>query len=257
MPPSYPHMSALEQIDSENVPEHVAIIMDGNGRWAEQQGKQRVFGHINGVESVRESLIAASKAGVKYLTLYAFSTENWSRPKEEVDSLMELLVNTIAKEIDTLNENSVKLATIGNTEALPVSCQTALAEAMQRTAHNHTITLILALNYSSKWEILNAVKKIASSVAEKKLDVEEINEDLVSSYLSTSGIPDPELLIRTSGEHRVSNFLLWQIAYSELYFTDVFWPEFDKEAFYEAIVAYQSRERRFGKISDQVKKNHA
>lgn len=250
-------MSLLEQIDSSNVPQHVAVIMDGNGRWAEKQGQERVFGHINGVEAVRETLTAAAKAGVKYLTLYAFSTENWRRPKEEVDSLMELLVNTIAQEIDTLNENEVKLTAIGDIEAMPASCQQALADAMNRTAGNQKITLILALNYSAKWEIIKATKRIAAEVSEKKLEIDEINDGLLSSYLSTSGIPDPELLIRTSGEHRISNFLLWQIAYAELYFTDVFWPEFDKETFYKAIVDFQRRERRFGKISDQVKKNHA
>lgn len=253
MPPAKIAMSTLEQIDKNNIPSHVAIIMDGNGRWAEQQGQERIFGHMNGVESVRESLIAATEVGVQYLTLYAFSTENWLRPQEEVNSLMELLVNTIAKEIDTLNENSVRLTAIGNVAALPSGCQKALKKAIEHTANNNQVTLALALNYSAKWELVEATKRIAKNVEQKKLDIDEINEELVSSYLATKNIPDPELLIRTSGEHRISNFLLWQIAYSELYFTEVFWPEFNKEEFYKAILNYQNRERRFGKISEQLK----
>ncbi len=246
-------MGLIDQIDPNNIPKHVAIIMDGNGRWAKKQGKLRIFGHSNGVESVREALVAASEIGVKYLTLYAFSAENWNRPKYEVNALMDLLVNTIANEIESLNKNEVQLQAIGNIESLPSKCKEALDNAISKTANNKKIMLVLALSYSSKWEIINAIKRISNEVSEKKLTTDEINEDLISSYLSTDGIPDPELLIRTSGEHRVSNFLLWQMAYTEFYFTDILWPEFSKENFYEAIIDYQRRERRFGKISEQIK----
>ena len=239
-------------LDKNNIPEHVAIIMDGNGRWAKQKGEMRIFGHTNGVESVRESLTAAAEIGVKYLTLYAFSTENWNRPKEEVAALMDLLVKAIYDEVEELNEKGVRLETIGNTSILPVSCREALTKAKERTKSNDKITLILALSYSSRWEIAQAVKTMAEESISGKLNVETINEDLISSYLSTSNFPDPELLIRTSGENRVSNFLMWQLAYTELYFTETLWPDFKKEHFFKAIKDYQDRERRFGKTSEQI-----
>lgn len=239
-------------LDKNNIPKHVAIIMDGNGRWAKQKGEMRIFGHTNGVESVRESLTAAAEIGVKYLTLYAFSTENWNRPKEEVAALMDLLVKAIYDEVEELNEKGVRLETIGNTSILPISCREALAKAKDRTKDNNKITLILALSYSSRWEIAQAVKTMAEESISGKLDVETINEDLISSYLSTSDFPDPELLIRTSGENRVSNFLMWQLAYTELYFTETLWPDFKKEHFFKAIKDYQDRERRFGKTSEQI-----
>ena len=239
-------------LDKNNIPKHVAIIMDGNGRWAKQKGEMRIFGHTNGVESVRESLTAAAEIGVKYLTLYAFSTENWNRPKEEVAALMDLLVKAIYDEVEELNEKGVRLETIGNTSILPVSCREALTKAKERTKDNDKITLILALSYSSRWEIAQAVKTMAEESITGKLNVETINEDLISSYLSTSNFPDPELLIRTSGENRVSNFLMWQLAYTELYFTETLWPDFKKEHFFKAIKDYQDRERRFGKTSEQI-----
>lgn len=239
-------------LDKNNIPKHVAIIMDGNGRWAKQKGEMRIFGHTNGVESVRESLTAAAEIGVKYLTLYAFSTENWNRPKEEVAALMDLLVKAIYDEVEELNEKGVRLETIGNTSILPVSCREALTKAKERTKNNDKITLILALSYSSRWEIAQAVKTMAEESMSGKLKVETINEDLISSYLSTSNFPDPELLIRTSGENRVSNFLMWQLAYTELYFTETLWPDFKKEHFFKAIKDYQDRERRFGKTSEQI-----
>tara|TARA_B100001027_G_C16233975_1_gene316114 strand:- start:139 stop:882 length:744 start_codon:yes stop_codon:yes gene_type:complete len=239
-------------LDKNNIPKHVAIIMDGNGRWAKQKGEMRIFGHTNGVESVRESLTAAAEIGVKYLTLYAFSTENWNRPKEEVAALMDLLVKAIYDEVEELNEKGVRLETIGNTSILPVSCREALTKAKERTKDNDKITLILALSYSSRWEIAQAVKTMAEESISGKLNVKTINEDLISSYLSTSNFPDPELLIRTSGENRVSNFLMWQLAYTELYFTETLWPDFKKEHFFKAIKDYQERERRFGKTSEQI-----
>lgn len=248
-------MNHFDEIDRTKVPNHVAIIMDGNGRWAVGKGEHRVFGHISGVESVRESLTAAGELGIRYLTLYAFSTENWNRPKEEVDVLMDLLVKTIASEVDSLNENKVRLRAIGNIESLPDSCQAALQKAIDQTAHNDKVTLILALSYSSRWEMVNAVKNIVMDVNSKKIDVNKINDELFSSYLATSEFPDPELLIRTSGESRISNFLLWQLAYAELYFTEILWPDFKKENFYEAIVDFQHRERRFGKTSAQIANN--
>ena len=240
------------QINKNRIPEHVAIIMDGNGRWAKQQGEERTFGHIGGVESVRESLKSATEIGIKYLTLYAFSSENWNRPKPEVDALMNLLVSTIANEKETLNENGVRLKVIGDRESLPDYCKQALKEAENATSSNTRITLILALSYSARWEITNAVKRIVADVTDKKMNAAEINEEVLSSYMATFDIPDPDLLIRTSGETRISNFLLWQLAYTELYFTDVLWPEFKKEDFYNAIMDYQSRERRFGKTSEQI-----
>lgn len=248
-------MNMKEQLKKGNVPKHVAIIMDGNGRWAQEQGEERVFGHISGVHSVRESLKAAAAIGVKCLTLYTFSTENWNRPKEEVDALMDLLVRTIAGEVDSLNENGVKLQTIGDTDSLPEGCLKELNSAISATSTNNNITLVLALSYSSRIEIIKAMKKIAEDSVQKKIAINEINEELISSYLNTAEIPDPDLLIRTSGEQRISNFLLWQIAYSELYFTNTLWPDFKEEDFYKAILEYQNRERRFGKTSAQITDN--
>lgn len=248
-------MEYKSQIDLANVPAHVAIIMDGNGRWAKQQGEDRVFGHHEGVNSVREIVEACAEVGVKYLTLYAFSTENWNRPKEEVDALMELLVATISMETPNLNKNGVRLQAIGDIESLPRSCQEELQESINITAANTKVTLILALSYSSKWEITNGVKEIARLVQEGKLKPEDITSTIISKYLCTAKYPDPELMIRTSGEHRISNFLLWQLAYAEFYFTEVLWPDFRKNEFYRAIVSYQNRERRFGMTSDQVTKN--
>ncbi len=222
--------------------------MDGNGRWAKQQGKERVFGHFQGVESVRNAVRASVKAHVRYLTLYAFSTENWNRPKEEVDALMELLVNTILKEVPSLNEQGIRLRFIGDRDSLPQSCLSAMMEAEQLTAHNDTLQLILALSYSARWEITQAVKRMIDDGVRS----DEVNDSLFSSYLDTKDIPDPELLIRTSGELRISNFLLWQIAYAELFFTQAYWPDFDEELFFEAILSYQNRERRFGKTSEQM-----
>ncbi len=245
-------MDLKDQIDRTRVPEHVAIIMDGNGRWAKQQGELRIFGHSSGVEAVREALTAAGEIGVKHLTLYAFSTENWRRPKSEVNALMDLLVSTIMNEIESLNNNDVRLTAIGNITSLPENCQAELQKGIDQTKGNTGVNLNLALSYSSRWELTSAIKQIVKDVAEKKILVDEINEEFVSSYLSTSELPDPELMIRTSGENRISNFLLWQIAYSELYFTDILWPDFKKENFYEAIIDYQNRERRFGKTSEQI-----
>ena len=244
------------KIDQNKIPKHVAIIMDGNGRWAKQKGELRIFGHTNGVDSVREALTAAVEIGVRYLTLYAFSTENWNRPKEEIAALMDLLVQSIYNETDELNNKSVKLATIGDVEILPKSCQTALIEAKEKTKNNKKITLILALSYSSRREISLAIQKMTKEVVNGQLDSNKINEDLISSYLSTADYPDPELLIRTSGENRVSNFLMWQLAYTELYFTDILWPDFKKNNFYKAIYDYQQRERRFGKTSEQILNNN-
>lgn len=246
-------MKIFDQINLEKTPEHIAIIMDGNGRWAKKQGQMRLYGHSFGVESVRETLSACIDLGVKYLTLYTFSTENWSRPKEEVDGIMNLMVHTIANEVGTLNKNKVKLHSIGDVNDLPKSCQDELSSAKKQLEHNSQLNLILALNYSAKWEMVNAVKKIASKVESKEIAVEDVNDELISNELSTAGIPDPELLIRTSGEQRISNFLLWQIAYSELYFTDVLWPDFKKEDLFVAVHEYQSRERRFGMVSEQLK----
>jgi undecaprenyl diphosphate synthase len=245
-------MSLLEKIDLHATPVHVAIIMDGNGRWAKQQGKERLYGHNFGVESIRETLKAARELKVRYLTLYAFSTENWNRPKEEVDGLMDLLVRSLASEIKELSESGVRLRTIGDLGGLPEYCRNELQEAMQSTAHNEEINLILALNYSARWEIINAVRNIAQQAKTGTVDPSTIDASVINEHLSTKGIPEPELLIRTSGEHRISNFLLWQIAYTEFHFTDVLWPDFRKEDFYKAVLDYQSRERRFGMVSEQV-----
>lgn len=242
----------MSAINKDKIPQHIAIIMDGNGRWAKQQGEDRIFGHHEGVNSVREIVEAAAEVGVKYLTLYAFSTENWNRPKEEVDALMELLVATISMETPQLHKNGVKLEAIGNLKSLPESCFNELQESINTTKNNKGLTLVLALSYSSKWEITNSVKEIAEQVAAGKLKPSEISEETISSHLCTTKYPDPELMIRTSGEHRISNFLLWQLAYAEFYFTDKLWPDFRKQDFFEAINAYQARERRFGKTSEQI-----
>jgi undecaprenyl diphosphate synthase len=248
-------MNYKEQLDLQNLPRHVAIIMDGNGRWAKQKGKPRTFGHQHGVTSVREAAEAAAELGVSYLTLYAFSTENWSRPKFEVDALMHLLLQTINKEIKTLNKNNIRLNAIGNLDSMPETIRKRLSKAMEETAGNDRMTLTLALSYSSRWEITETARLIAEKVAGNQLALEDITAELFSDMLPSSSLPDPELLIRTSGEFRISNFLLWQIAYSELYFCQKFWPDFRKEDLYEAIYNYQHRERRFGKTGDQLSDN--
>lgn len=245
-------MNLIEKIDKERLPHHIAIIMDGNGRWAKQRGKLRVFGHRNGVKSVRESAEAAAELGVKYLTLYAFSTENWNRPQSEVTALMRLLVQSIHKETKTLHDNKIRLRTIGDIDSLPDITRKELHEAIRTTAHHDRMTMTLALSYSSHWEITQATKKIAEKVSKNELNVDQIDQKLFESHLNTWDIPDPELLIRTSNEFRISNFLLWQIAYTELYFTPKLWPDFRKEDLYEAIIDFQHRERRFGKISEQL-----
>jgi undecaprenyl diphosphate synthase len=239
-------------IDTTRLPKHVAIIMDGNGRWAKERGKPRVFGHHNGVTSVREVTEAAAELGVEYLTLYAFSTENWNRPTTEVTALMSLLVQTIHSEVKTLNKNNIRLQAIGDLSRLPAKTYKALMEGIESTKNNSRMTLVLALNYSAKWEILHSVKLIAEKVANGELTPAQIDENLFEQGLTTNGIPDPELMIRTSGEHRLSNFLLWQLAYAEFYFTETFWPDFRKDDFFHALLAFQSRERRFGKTSEQL-----
>ncbi|MBA4239466.1 MAG: isoprenyl transferase [Sphingobacteriaceae bacterium] len=245
-------MSLIEQIDKQKVPQHIAIIMDGNGRWAKQQGENRIYGHYEGVNSVRSVVEAAGEVGVKYITLYAFSTENWNRPKEEVDALMELLVSTISAETPQLNKKNVRLQAIGNLNSLPPACLQELNESIEVTSKNTGLTLVLALSYSSKWELIDAIKHISSDVKNGNLNSEDITEKHIEQYLCTKNIPDPELMIRTSGEHRISNFLLWQLAYAEFYFTEKLWPDFRKDDLYEAILNYQNRERRFGKISEQI-----
>lgn len=242
----------MDSLNKDKIPQHIAIIMDGNGRWAKQQGEDRIFGHHEGVNSVREIVEAAAEVGVKYLTLYAFSTENWNRPKDEVDALMELLVATISMETPQLNKNGVKLEAIGDLQSLPEGCYKELQESINTTKNNTRLTLVLALSYSSKWEITKGIKEIAEKIAAGKLKPSEITEETISSSLCTTKYPDPELMIRTSGEHRISNFLLWQLAYAEFYFTDKLWPDFRKNDFIEAIKSYQSRERRFGKTSEQI-----
>lgn len=245
-------MSFKEQIDINRLPEHIAIIMDGNGRWAKNQGKFRMFGHESGVLSVKDIVEGCVDIGIKYLTVYAFSTENWHRPIEEVNALMELLISTINNEAETLNKNKVRLNAIGDIKSLPQKCIDDLANVMEVTSKNERCTLTLALSYSAKWEILEATRKIAEQIKEEKLKINDINEELFAAQLTTRNMPDPELMIRTSGEHRVSNFLLWQMAYTELYFTETLWPDFRREDLFEAIVDYQKRERRFGKISEQL-----
>ncbi|MCD0490372.1 isoprenyl transferase [Pedobacter sp. MC2016-14] len=245
-------MGFKEQIDLARLPEHIAIIMDGNGRWAQNQGKFRHFGHESGVLSVKDVVEGCVEIGVKYLTMYTFSTENWNRPVEEVNALMELFISTINQETDTLNKNNIKLNAIGDIASLPQKCIDDLASAMEKTSGNTRCTLTLALSYSAKWELVEAAKKLARQVAEQKIAIEDINEKNFEAQLTTVNIPDPELVIRTSGEHRISNFLLWQMAYTELYFTDTLWPDFRREDLFEAIVDFQKRERRFGKTSEQL-----
>jgi undecaprenyl diphosphate synthase len=244
----------LNNINKEQLPKHVAIIMDGNGRWAQEKGEDRLYGHFHGVYSVRAVAEGASEIGIEYLTLYAFSTENWDRPQQEVNGLMELLIQTIRKEVPTLNENNIRLRVIGDLTMLPQAAQDEMNEALIETQQNSGLKLILALSYSSRWELAFAIRNMAKDIECGKLSSEQINQTIIEKYLTTSGIPDPELLIRTGGERRVSNFLLYQIAYTELYFTDTKWPDFDKEKLFEAIVAYQNRERRFGKTGEQIKK---
>ncbi|MBY0244327.1 MAG: isoprenyl transferase [Sphingobacteriaceae bacterium] len=245
-------MEIKEQVDIHKLPQHIAIIMDGNGRWAESQGEFRSFGHEMGVLSIKDVIEGCVEIGVKYLTVYAFSTENWNRPVEEVNALMELLVTTINNEAETLKQNKIRLNAIGNISSLPQKCIDELNETMRETSLNSNCTLTLALSYSAKWEITEAAKKIAAKVQNNELNLEAINEDTFAKELSTADMPDPELMIRTSGEHRISNFMLWQIAYTEFYFTDKLWPDFRKEDLFEAIVDYQKRERRFGKTSQQL-----
>jgi undecaprenyl diphosphate synthase len=239
--------SYKDQIDISRLPKHIAIIMDGNGRWAKEQGKDRIVGHQNGVVSVRETTEAAAEIGIKYLTLYAFSTENWNRPQSEVNALMELLIDTIEKETPTLNKNNIQLMAIGDMNRLPTSALNKLNRCIEQTSTNTGLILVLALSYSSRWEITDAVKKICQDVIEGKCSISDISDETFSTYLTTANIPDPDLMIRTSGEIRISNFLLWQLAYSELYFTHTHWPDFRKENLYEAICEFQQRERRFGK----------
>ena len=245
-------MTYKEQIVRERLPRHVAIIMDGNGRWAKREGLARMFGHRKGVETVHRITEAAAELGIEYLTLYTFSTENWNRPKEEVDALMALLVDTIAKETPTLMKNNIRLETIGDLSRLPEQTRNKFIGCIQETSNNTGLTLVIALSYSARWEIIRATQMMAAAVQAGQLLVEDINEETISSFLTTRNMPDPDLLIRTSGELRISNFLLWQLAYSELYFTDCLWPEFTEEEFYHAIVDYQHRERRFGKTSEQI-----
>ncbi len=245
-------MDLKSQINIEKLPQHIAVIMDGNGRWAKERGKPRVFGHHSGVTAVREVTEAAAELGVEYMTLYAFSTENWNRPAIEVTALMMLLVETIHKEVATLNKNNIRLKAIGDLSKLPEKTYKVLLEGIEKTKNNTRMTLVLALNYSAKWEILHAIQDISKQVADKSILPEQINEDVFEQHLSTKGMPDPELMIRTSGEHRISNFLLWQLAYAEFYFTETFWPDFRKDDFYKAIIDFQNRERRFGKTGEQV-----
>ncbi len=246
-------MDYLNRINKEKLPKHVAIVMDGNGRWAHQHGKDRVFGHHKGVDAVRKIMEAAAELGIKYLTLYTFSTENWNRPKEEVDALMELFLDTIEKEIPTLNENNIRLFAIGDIDSLPEKNREKLLSTIEQTSKNDKMTLTLAISYSGRWEIVQAMKKIYKDLQDGKVSQEDVNDSVFSKYLTTAGMPEPELVIRTSGEQRISNFLLWQIAYSELYFSPKYWPAFRANDFYKAILEYQNRERRFGLTSEQLK----
>lgn len=245
-------MSKKEKINTDKIPRHVAVIMDGNGRWAQSKGLPRVLGHRNGVKAVRNTTEIAAELGVKYLTLYAFSTENWSRPKYEVNALMTLLIETTKKELKTLMKNDIKLDLIGDISKLPSKSRKAIEATVEKTRDNKRMTLILALNYSARWEIMQAAQAFARDVAKDNLELADLNETVFSSYLCTHNFPDPELMIRTSGEQRISNFLLWQLAYTELYFTQIPWPDFGKEDFIDAIIDFQSRERRFGKTSEQI-----
>jgi undecaprenyl diphosphate synthase len=241
-----------QKISPEKLPKHIAIIMDGNGRWAKGKSLPRVVGHEYGVRTVQAITEAAGEMGIEYLTLYTFSTENWNRPKFEVSALMNLLVRTIRKELKTLIDKNVKLETMGDIHALPPDCVKQLLEAKEATKQNTGITVILALNYSSRWDLVQAVRRIASEVKEGQIKIEDINEKLISEELSSGSFPEPELIIRTSGEYRISNFMLWELAYAEFHFSPVFWPDFSKEDFYQAILDYQNRERRFGKTSEQI-----
>lgn len=247
----------LQQIDPNRIPRHIAVTMDGNGRWAQQHGAPRSDGHVAGVDSVRTIIRTASDLGVKYLTLYTFSTENWNRPQEEVDLLLRLIVNVLSGETESLIENNARLHMIGDMDRLPLDSQESLRESFARTAHCTGLQVNLAISYSSRWEITEAVRRIATKAASGDINPREITELTVADHLATAGMPDPDMLIRTGGDERISNFLLWQIAYSELYFTDIYWPEFDADALYRAIIDFQSRERRFGKTSDQIKKDYA
>ncbi|MFC4870227.1 isoprenyl transferase [Negadavirga shengliensis] len=242
-----------EKINKDNIPQHIAIIMDGNGRWAQKKGAMRIFGHRNAMTAVREAIEGAAELGVKFITLYAFSTENWSRPKEEVEALMGLLVQAITDEVPTMMKNNIRLSTIGDTKSLPGFCQTHLEKAIAETQNNTGLTVVLALSYSGRWEIAEAMKGIVKKVISNDISAEEIDPAMIADHLNTAGIPDPELLIRTSGELRISNFMLWQLAYTELYFTEVLWPDFRKKDLHEAILSYQKRERRFGKTGAQIK----
>lgn len=248
-------MSLKDKIDMQRLPQHIAIIMDGNGRWAKERGQDRLFGHHEGVQSVRDIVEGCAEIGIGYLTLYAFSTENWDRPSDEVEGIMELLVSTLRKEIETLCKNNIRLHVVGDTGMLPPVCQQELAEAKALTEINSGLNLVMALSYSARWEIIRAVKQIAGDSVNGKIHPQDIDQRLFGQYLCTKGIPDPELMIRTSGEYRISNFLLYQLAYAELYFTPTLWPDFRKENLYAAILDYQSRERRFGKTSEQVQLN--
>jgi undecaprenyl diphosphate synthase len=246
-------MSLLEKINTDNLPKHLAIIMDGNGRWAKQKGLLRALGHENGTKSVRVTVESCAKLGIENLTLYAFSTENWNRPKLEVDTLMKLLINSLKNELKTLTENSIRLYAIGNLNLLPKSAQKELLEVIETTKNNSRMTLTLALSYGSREEIISAVKQISDKVKNNIISIDSIDESIINEHLYTRNLPEVDLLIRTSGEHRISNFLLWQIAYAEFYFTPVLWPDFKEEDLYEAIISYQKRERRFGKTSEQIK----
>jgi undecaprenyl diphosphate synthase len=246
-------MNLIDSIDTTNLPKHLAIIMDGNGRWAKQQGFLRAFGHENGTKSVKKTITTCAKIGIEYLTLYAFSTENWNRPKLEVEALMKILINSLKKELVTLQENNIKLNAIGNLEKLPKSAQKELLDVIDKTKNNTRLTLTLALSYGSREELVNAVRIISDKVKNNIISIDTIDDSIINEHLYTQNLPDVDLLIRTSGEHRISNFLLWQIAYAELYFTNVLWPDFKDQDLYEAIISYQKRERRFGKTSEQIK----
>ena len=246
-------MSVLDTINKNNLPKHLAIIMDGNGRWAKKQGLLRTIGHENGTKSVRVTIESCIKLGIENLTLYAFSTENWNRPKLEVKTLMKILINSLQKELNTFQENNIKLNAIGNIELMPKSAQKELLEVMEKTKNNSRMTLTLALSYGSREEIVNAVKRISDKVKNNIISIDAIDDSIINEHLYTQNLPDVDLLIRTSGEHRISNFLLWQIAYAELFFSEVMWPDFREEHLYEALISYQKRERRFGKTSEQIK----
>ena len=246
-------MILKEDINNDNLPQHLAIIMDGNGRWAKKQGLLRAYGHENGTKSVKVIVESTAKLGIKNLTLYAFSTENWNRPKLEVNTLMKILINSLKEELNTLQDNNIRLNTIGNLEKLPKSAQKELIEVIEKTKHNNRMTLTLALSYGAREELISAIKTISNKVKNNIISSDTIDESIINEHLYTQNLPDVDLLIRTSGEHRISNFLLWQIAYAELYFTDVLWPDFSEQNLFEAILSFQKRERRFGKTSEQIK----